>query len=275
MRIRVSKVIGFYLMATLLLMSFGFCEDMDREYNFDMEQFVQGTGFTSTYYHICAKSPTEKITNNTGFALLVKGASYGSGAYSMEGNVKSHQQVKCTDCQYVDPNDWKNLSNYKSDIEYVDDVSAAYAPRELRLGSFNGSQSAKWNKGMLFRSDYQGLNMSYLFSSVDAMSVGTNGAMSWKTTKRSSELDVDASVKGSGHFDIRKIETYYSSNEFMLDEDYHGSFSIERRAEVKTKKQLDTAYADWLPCCSGGWEGMTQAELTAVGSSGVIGCGCE
>jgi len=61
-----------------------------------------------------------------------------------------------------------------------------------------------------------------------------------------------------------------------LDEDYVGTFHIEKMLNLTASVDTTEEDYDWLPCCTGGWDSMSTKDKDGFGAStnGIFDCTC-
>jgi hypothetical protein len=61
-----------------------------------------------------------------------------------------------------------------------------------------------------------------------------------------------------------------------IDEDYFGTYHIEKNMSLEVPYKKITKTDDWLPCCPGGWDSMNPLDRKGFGTSaaGIFDCSC-
>ena len=251
--------------------------DVQNNFLFQADQVVQGTGLFSAY----------KDLRTTDLEMNSKG--YGSGSYDTQSMTKLQN-----DAEYNPSTGDYSLTNEQK-IKHDETVDFSYAPVDFNLSrSFIAVQLKKLGKEETWVKNYADpISMNVLFDSANVLSkslsadlyfMESNSSDDYETlnkTKGFTKLNVDAAFTGKGHVGV--LEQHYpllpnaksQLVDYLIDEDYAGTFYLNKKISQEFNK-TDASYVDhWLPCCSGGFEGMDPMDARGFKSAqGIFDCSC-
>jgi hypothetical protein len=265
----------------------------EKNTTFDFEQSVQGNGYFMTYLY--AKSGN----------IAVKNYAHGSGSLNSEATLTYQYWDKKNRPAYADYNDWS-----QNCIQFKEDVAMVYAPMRIAVG--NGYYAANpldyssllkektWVKN--YRS---GTSMHHEVEYAHALDKELNIDVKEKFnytydpitegigyTRMQINEDV---TDGKAHIGVLQANTNFAatnpwvggSNAFAatksawkdpsieIDEDYWGTYHIEKNMTLEVPYYLKQTSDDWLPCCFGGFDTMTYADKKPFKSAtAVFACTC-
>lgn len=73
-----------------------------------------------------------------------------------------------------------------------------------------------------------------------------------------------------------KVVSAWKNPAIEIDEDYWGTYHVEKNITLEVPYRITTASEDWLPCCFSGWDSMNPYDQKSFGKStkGVFDCTC-
>jgi len=267
---------------------------MESNRTFDFEQSVQGNGYYMTYIYAQA--------GNT----ALKNYAHGSGSLTSEATLTYQNLVQKTHNAYSDYNDFA-----QDCIQFKEDVSAVYAPMRIAVG--NGYYAANpvdyssllkektWLKNYLagtsmhheveyahaldkeleavvkdkmnltYDPEYQGVGYTQMKVNEDM----TDGKAHIGVLQANNDYIAD----GTDGFD--KVNAFtakksaWKNPSIEIDEDYWGTYHIEKNMTLEVPYYLKQTSDDWLPCCFGGFDSMTTYDKKFFKSAaGIFDCTC-
>jgi hypothetical protein len=267
----------------------------DSNTTFNFEQSVQGNGYFMTYMYAKAGN------------LAIKNYAHGSGSIDNEATLVT-QELNRSSHPY--DTDWNDFD--QNCIQFKEDVAEVYAPMRIAVG--NGYYAANpldyssllkektWVKNyrsatsMHHEVEYahaldkelditakEKLNLTY-----DPVWEGvayTNMKIVEDVTDGKAHIGI---LQGSSNFvngqmnSVSAKDIPISSNSawrdpsIEIDEDYWGTYHIEKNMTLEVPYKRVEAAEDWLPCCFGGWDTMNYRDQKGFGKStkGVFDCTC-
>jgi len=268
---------------------------------FDFEQSVQGNGYFMTYLYAKAGN------------VAVKNYAHGSGSLNSEATLTYQNQYRSTHNTYSDYNDFlQNCIQFKEDVAMVYAPmkiavgNGYYAANPLDYSSLLKEKT--WVKNYL-----AGTSMHHEVEYAHALDkeleiVGKEKInMTWDPELESvgyTQMKVVEDVTdGKAHIgvlqanenfpaivadDIDSIHDLATWNGNMnadksawknpaieIDEDYWGTYHIEKNMTLEVPYHLIQKSEDWLPCCFGGFESMNTLDKKVFKSAtGIFDCTC-
>ena len=70
------------------------------------------------------------------------------------------------------------------------------------------------------------------------------------------------------------MQTAWRDPAIEIDEDYFGTYHIEKNMTLEVPYTWKKTSSDWLPCCSGGWADMNPSETKDWSAGGIFDCTC-
>ncbi len=265
---------------------------------FDFEQSVEGTGYFMTYLYAKAG------------AVAVKNYAHGSGTLDSESTLTYQSLVEKTHQTDKDYNDF-----YQDCIQFKEDVAATYAPMRIAVG--NGYYAANpldyssllkektWVKNYLAGTSMHH-EIEYAHAIDKDLDVTVKDKINWTydpelevvgyTQMRVNEDVTDGKIH-IGVLQANDDNTYNNAArygpEFVsgleakktawkdpaieIDEDYWGTYHIEKNMTLEVPYHWKATKLDWLPCCFGGYDSLGTFEKKDYGlksSAGIFDCTC-
>ena len=270
--------IAWLFLLSIIIVNLALSEsDTQTKFLFQADQIVQGTGFFSAYKDLSTKD------------MQMDSKGYGSGSYDTESMIKLQN-----DAEYNPSTGDYSLTNEQK-IKHDEKVDFSYSPVDFNLSrSFMAVQLKKLGKEGTWVKNYADpISMNVLFDSASVLSkslsvelyfIESNSDDDYEALNKEkgfTKLNVDAAFTGKGHVGV--LEQHYSDvpnaksqlMDYLIDEDYSGTFYMTRKISQEFNK-TDASYVDhWLPCCSGGFEGMDPMDAKAFKSAqGIFNCTC-
>jgi hypothetical protein len=268
-----------------------------RNTTFDFEQSVQGNGYFMTYMY--AKSGN----------IAFKNYAHGSGSINNEATLTYQNMSTKTHNNYADYNDF-----YQNCIQFKEDNAMVYAPMRIAVGNgyyaANPLDYSSLLKEKTWAKNYRaGTSMHHEVEYAHALDKELD-----LTLKEKVNYTWDPVVEGTGYTQLKVVEDVTDGKAHIgvlqastdtiskigylnpdltdaryagmknsawrnpaveIDEDYWGTYHIEKNMTLEVPYYKKTALDDWLPCCSGGFDFMTYADKKAFKSAtGVFDCTC-
>jgi hypothetical protein len=263
-------------------------EESNRTFNF--EQSVQGNGYFVTYLYAKA--------GNVG----LKNYAHGSGSLTSEATLTYQNMGISTRSANADYTDFA-----QDCIQFKEDVAMVYAPMKIAVG--NGYYAANpldyssllkektWVKNYL-----AGSSMHHEVEYAHALDkqleiVGKDKInMTWDPELKSvgyTQMKINEDVTDgkahigvlqanenflnaiSGQLDVSSSKSAWRNPSIEIDEDYWGTYHIEKNMTLEVPYYLKQTSDDWLPCCSGGFLTDYPAGMMGLKSAkGVFDCTC-
>jgi len=266
---------------------------LQKNITFDFEQSVQGNGYFMTY--IYAKA------GNT----AVKNYAHGSGSLNSESLLTLQDMDRLTHDANADYNDY-----YQNCIEFKEDVSMVYAPMRIAVGTgyyaANPLDYSSLLKEKTWVKNYRaGTSMHHEVEYAHALDKELNIVVKEVFNKTYdpeifgigyTQMTINEDMTdGKAHIGVLQAADNYASLEdgdftaenlairktawrnpaIEIDEDYWGTYHIEKNMTLETPYRLVQKNEDWLPCCFSGFDSMTSAEKKYIKSAtGVFDCTC-
>jgi len=264
---------------------------------FDFEQSVQGNGYFMTYIYARA-----------GNAAL-KNYAHGSGSLTSEATLTYQNLERKTHNAYSDYNDFA-----QDCIQFKEDVSMVYAPMRIAIGNgyyaANPVDYSSLLKEKTWLKNYlAGTSMHHEVEYAHALDKELEAVVKDKTN-----LTYDPEYQGVGytqmkvnedmtdgkaHIGVLQANTAFTGSydtfgsdwsdpkvaglkngawynpSIEIDEDYWGTYHIEKNMTLEVPYYLKQTSDDWLPCCFGGFDSMTTYDKKAFKSAtGIFDCTC-
>ncbi|HSD58951.1 MAG TPA: hypothetical protein VLB04_12305 [Methanotrichaceae archaeon] len=260
---------------------------------FNFEQSVQGNGYFMTYLYAKAGN------------LAIKNYAHGSGSIDNEATLVT-QELNRSSHPY--DTDWNDFD--QNCIQFKEDVAMVYAPMRIAVG--NGYYAANpldyssllkektWVKNyraatsMHHEVEYAHAldkeleitakeKTNYTYDPVWEGVGYTNMKIVEDVTDGKAHIGVlqgnTPSVNKFNQFDAvnnKPFTTAWRDPAVEIDEDYWGTYHIEKNMTLEVPYKRVEASEDWLPCCFGGWDTMNYRDQKGFGKStkGVFDCTC-
>lgn len=290
------------LLVTIFLINIACAEySITKNLTLDMKQSVSGEGYFMTYKY--AKMPNGLGLSGTGNnGVEVMDYSHGSGTIDTE-SVLSAQSYNKT--YGIDKKYGRDHAEELSCIRFDEDNSMVFSPISFGIGTgFYANQPLKFNSllkektwlknrgsatSMHHEVEYahaldKELNVLVKdFISVDDPSVSMMNISEDVTSGRAHigllQGDPDQMIKADADGKMYVAKTAWKKGLVDVDEDYWGTYHIEKLMNLTAIVDEVTSDDDWLPCCSGGYLTMPEAYQKGTkgfGSDvkGIFDCSC-
>lgn len=258
---------------------------------FNFEQSVQGNGYFMTYMYAKAGN------------LAFKNYAHGSGSIDNEATLVT-QELNRSSHPY--DTDWNDFD--QNCIQFKEDVAMVYAPMRIAVG--NGYYAANpldyssllkektWVKNPIAATSMHH-EVEYAHALDKILEVTAKEKFNytydpvWEGvgyTNMKVEEDV---TDGKAHIGVLQgsftfangqmrdsidfpISTAWKNPAIEIDEDYWGTYHIEKNMTLEVPYKRTELKEDWLPCCFGGWDTMNYRDQKGFGKStkGVFDCTC-
>lgn len=263
---------------------------------FSFEQSVQGNGYFMTYMYAKAGN------------LALKNYAHGSGSIDNEATLVTQELNRSTHPYDADWNDFD-----QNCIQFKEDNAMVYAPMRIAVGNgyyaANPLDYSSLLKEKTWAKNYRAAtSMHHEVEYAHALDKELE-----VTLKEKNNFTYDPIWEGIGYTNMKVVEDVTdgkahigvlqgnnpSSDEFNrfnavddpenmpfttawkkpsieIDEDYWGTYHIEKNMTLEVPYKKSTSKEDWLPCCFGGWDDMNYRDTKGFGKStkGVFDCTC-
>jgi len=267
---------------------------------FDFEQSVQGNGYFVTYLYAKAGN------------VAVKNYAHGSGSLNSEATLTYQNLDRSTHNLQSDYNDFA-----QDCIQFKEDVSMVYAPMRIAVGTgyyaANPLDYSSLLKEKTWVKNYlAGTSMHHEVEYAHALdkeleivakdkinmtwdpeleSVGyTQMKLVEDVTDGKAHIGVLQANENflagwaennpgasSGSIDLVAKKSAWKNPSIEIDEDYWGTYHIEKNMTLEVPYHLKMAGEDWLPCCFGGYltiPATYMGDSKLKGAKGVFDCTC-
>ena len=265
----------------------------ERNTTFDFEQSVQGNGYFMTYMY--AKSGN----------IAFKNYAHGSGSINNEATLTYQYWNKSTHNVYADYNDWN-----QNCIQFKEDNAMVYAPMRIAVGTgYYAANPLDYSSLLKERTEAKnyrsGTSMLHEVEYAHALDKELD-----VTLKEKYNYTYDPELVGVGYTQMKVVEdvtdgkahigvlqanenfpTMTPSQDLVgntqmrrsaiqnpaieIDEDYWGTYHIEKNMTLEVPYYLKQTRDDWLPCCFGGFDYMNYLDKKPFKSAtGVFDCTC-
>jgi hypothetical protein len=262
---------------------------------FDFEQSVQGNGYFMTYIYAKADN------------VAMKNYAHGSGSINSEAVLNYYNMDRKTHNVYSDYNDIM-----ENCIQFKEDVSMVYAPMRIAVGTgyyaANPLDYSSLLKEKTWVKNYRaGTSMHHEVEYAHALDKELELVVKEKFNYTYdpetigvgyTQMKVNEDMTdGKAHIGVLQasenfanLNTIYQKpggtigNMHMsawrnpaieIDEDYWGTYHIEKNMTLEVPYHLIQKKEDWLPCCFGGFADMNTLDKKAFKSAtGVFDCTC-
>jgi hypothetical protein len=265
---------------------------------FDFEQSVQGNGYFVTYLYAKAG------------AVAVKNYAHGSGSLNSEATLTYQNLDRSTHNVYSDYNDFA-----QDCIQFKEDVAMVYAPMRIAVGTgyyaanpldYSSLLKEKtWVKNYLAgTSMHHEVEYAHALDKELEIVAKDKFNMTWDPELESvgyTQMKINEDVTdGKAHIGVLQandnfaslISESYPASAFEtlantksawknpsieIDEDYWGTYHIEKNMTLEVPYHLIQKKEDWLPCCFGGYLTLPttyRGDLGLKGAKGVFDCTC-
>ncbi|MDM7912949.1 MAG: hypothetical protein QUS09_07620, partial [Methanotrichaceae archaeon] len=260
---------------------------------FNFEQSVQGNGYFMTYMYAKAGN------------LAIKNYAHGSGSIDNEATLVT-QELNRSSHPY--DTDWNDFD--QNCIQFKEDVAMVYAPMRIAVGNgyyaANPLDYSSLLKEKTWVKNYRAAtSMHHEVEYAHALDKELE-----ITAKEKHNFTYDPVYEGVGYTNMKIVEdvtdgkahigvlqgsassvgefnqfdavnskpftTAWKNPSIEIDEDYWGTYHIEKNMTLEVPYKKVEAVEDWLPCCFGGWDTMNYRDQKGFGKStkGVFDCTC-
>jgi len=257
---------------------------------------VQGNGYFVTYLYARAGN------------VAVKNYAHGSGSLDSESTLTYQNLTRKNHNAYTDYNDFA-----QDCIQFKEDVSMVYSPMTISVG--NGYYAANpidyssllkektWVKNyMAGTSMHHEVEYAHAVDKELEITVKDKWNYTYDpeitavgyTQMKINEDVTDGkihigvlqanenylSTDGSGRSlsngnNLEDIKSAWKNPSIEIDEDYWGTYHVEKNMTLEVPYYLKQTSDDWLPCCFGGYDSMTTYDKKAFKSAaGIFDCTC-
>ncbi|MCX6677166.1 MAG: hypothetical protein NTU95_04380 [Methanothrix sp.] len=264
-------------------------QESNRTFNF--EQSVQGNGYFVTYLYAKAGN------------VALKNYAHGSGSLNSEATLTYQNLDTSTHNVYSDYNDFA-----QDCIQFKEDVAMVYAPMKIAVG--NGYYAANpldyssllkektWVKNYLAgTSMHHEVEYAHALDKELEIVAKDKINMTWDpelTSVGYTQMKVVEDVTdGKAHIGVLQANQNFATSyaegtvglgsrksawrdpSIEIDEDYWGTYHIEKNMTLEVPYHIILKKDDWLPCCFGGFNDMNPKDKGAFKSAtGVFDCTC-
>ena len=264
----------------------------EKNTTFNFEQSVQGNGYFMTYLYAKAGN------------AAIKNYAHGSGSLNSEALLTYQALNRSTHNVYSDYNDYT-----MNCIQFKEDVAMVYAPMRIAVGTgyyaANPLDYSSLLKEKTWVKNYRaGTSMHHeveyahaldkelnidvkdLFNyTYDPETIGvgyTRMTINEDVTDGKAHIGVLQAADNNAAVNSQdmitpfgKIQTAWKNPSIEIDEDYWGTYHIEKNMTLEVPYHLIQKKDDWLPCCFGGFNDMNTIDKKAFKSAtGVFDCTC-
>ncbi len=266
----------------------------EKNTTFTFEQSVQGNGYFMTYLYAKAGN------------IAVKNYAHGSGSINNEALLTYQKLNRSTRNAYSDYNDFN-----QNCIQFKEDVAMVYAPMRIAVGTgYYAANPVDYSSLLKERTELKnyraGTSMLHEVEYAHALDKELEVVAKEKFNHTYdpewvgvgySQMKINEDVTdGKAHIGVlqanddwtsqqtyRDVSTLSGSKQFFawkkpaieIDEDYWGTYHIEKNMTLEVPYHLVQKSDDWLPCCFGGFSDMSAYDQKIFKSAkGVFDCTC-
>jgi hypothetical protein len=281
----VGTIAGIWvaLVAVFLFSGLSSAADNPEGYLLENEHYfaqdVEGDGFVMAY---------QKVNTKT---LQLQNYMHGSGTMDAATIINSSQEKHSGWNYKSSTNSWEKKCVEWGEIHFVEQNEMTYSPRAFAYGTgyyaehpvvFNSKLKEK-TQGKNYQ-DEVGTSMHHQieYASAFQKDIGVNlECKDGYTTKEKgyglAEMNIEETVtEGTVHVGelMTDPDQGWKSPLIEIDENYVGSFAIQKNMKVCGEKGKISAPTDWLSCCFGGYDGMDD-EDKLWGEEEIFDCTCR
>jgi len=267
----------------------------EKNTTFTFEQSVQGNGYFMTYLYAKAGN------------VAVKNYAHGSGSINNEALLTYQKLNRSTRNAYSDYNDFN-----QNCIQFKEDVAEVYAPMRIAVGTgYYAANPVDYSSLLKERTELKnyraGTSMLHEVEYAHALDKELEVVAKekfnhtydpeWVGVGYSQMKVVEDVTDGKAHIGVlqanddwtsqqtyRDVSTLSGTNAkffawkkpaIEIDEDYWGTYHIEKNMTLEVPYHLVQKSDDWLPCCFGGFSDMSAYDQKIFKSAkGVFDCTC-
>jgi hypothetical protein len=265
---------------------------------FNFEQSVQGNGYFMTYMYAKAGN------------LAIKNYAHGSGSIDNEAILVT-QELNRSSHPY--DTDWNDFD--QNCIQFKEDVAEVYAPMRIAVGNgyyaANPLDYSSLLKEKTWVKNYRAATsmhheVEYAHALDKELEITAKEKTNytydpvWEGVGYTNMKIVEDVTDGKAHIGVLQGSSNFASApgtadativttkpgtmwstawrhpSIEIDEDYWGTYHIEKNMTLEVPYKRVEAVEDWLPCCFGGWDTMNYRDQKGFGKStkGVFDCTC-
>jgi hypothetical protein len=276
---------------------------MESNRTFDFEQSVQGNGYFMTYLYAKAGN------------VAVKNYAHGSGSLNSEATLTYQNLIRKTHNTYSDYNDFgQDCIQFKEDVAMVYAPmriavgTGYYAANPLDYSSLLKEKT--WVKNYLAgTSMHHEVEYAHALDKELEIVAKDKRNLTWDPELESvgyTQMKIVEDVtdgkahigvlQANGNFmtgsdnvaqadytnpdtlnKLGKIKSAWKNPSIEIDEDYWGTYHIEKNMTLEVPYHLIQKKEDWLPCCFGGYLTLPipyRGDLGQKGAKGIFDCTC-
>jgi hypothetical protein len=271
---------------------------LESNTTFNFEQSVQGNGYFMTYMYAKAGN------------LAIKNYAHGSGSIDNEATLVT-QELNRSSHPY--DTDWNDFD--QNCIQFKDDVAEVYAPMRIAVGNgyyaANPLDYSSLLKEKTWVKNYRAATsmhheVEYAHALDKELEITAKEKTNytydpiWEGVGYTNMKIVEDVTDGKAHIGVLQASSNFASApgttdatsitadsgtmwstawkhpSIEIDEDYWGTYHIEKNMTLEVPYKRVEAVEDWLPCCFGGWDTMNYRDQKGFGKStkGVFDCTC-
>jgi hypothetical protein len=258
---------------------------------FNFEQSVQGNGYFMTYMYAKAGH------------LAFKNYAHGSGSIDNEATLVTQELNRSTHPYDTDWNDFDQAC-----IQFKEDVAMVYAPMRIAVGNgyyaANPLDYSSLLKEKTWVKNYRAATsmhheVEYAHALDKELEVTAKEKFNytydpiWEGVGYTNMKVVEDVTDGKAHIGVLQGSFTFANDQMKdsrpnpwtsawkdpsieIDEDYWGTYHIEKNMTLEVPYKRTESSEDWLPCCFGGWDTMNYRDQKGFGKStkGVFDCTC-
>lgn len=269
----------------------------ERNTTFDFEQSVQGNGYFMTYLYAKAGN------------VAVKNYAHGSGSINNEAILTYQKLNRSTRQAYGDYNDFD-----LNCIQFKEDNAMVYAPMRIAVGTgYYAAYPLDYSSLLKERTELKnyraGTSMLHEVEYAHALDkeLELTGKETFNYTYDPEKVGVGYSqmkinedvTDGKAHIGVLQAGDDFANQlgrsdltniragtgfmfssalkkpSILIDEDYWGTYHIEKNMTIEVPYHLIQKLDDWLPCCFGGFSDLSAYDQKIFKSAkGIFDCTC-
>ncbi len=243
-------------------------------------QDVEGDGFVTAY---------QKVNTET---LQLQNYMHGSGTIDSATIINSSQEKKTKWSYNSTTNTWSKTYPHWGEIHFVEQNEMTYSPRSFAYGTgyyaehpvvFNSKLKEK-TQGKNYQDDV-GTSMHHQIEYASAFQKDIGVNLECKDGYKINddegyglvEMNIEETVtEGTVHVGelMTTPERGWTSPLIEIDENYVGTFAIQKNMKVCAEKEKPYGVTDWLSCCIGGYGDMHEVDTYVVDEE-IFNCTCR
>jgi hypothetical protein len=280
----------------------------EKSLKFNFEQSISGTGFFNTYKH--ALMPDSLGTEGRFFnGVEAANKAHGSGKLDTDSTIYAESSYSnetwINGAIDEDGEEIEDEEETTSQIQVKEDSKMTYIPMVMGIGPRYYSQYPVKINSLMKEEDWtknrNGLNS--LNHQVD-LAHGLNKVLDAQADADTNSMKIEEDlIDGRAHFGVLQLEGIPVDEEpeeeesdeevseeiqtlgmamkawknplIEIDEDYVGTYHIEKNMTLSTVEEEEEEEDAWLPCCHGGLSDMNNMDARVLKSAkGIFDCTC-